>query len=209
MSERVSSADQAGHDLLVALAGRLPDDVLWRLRDWLAAQSYGPLGAMLPRELLRHRLGLTDAERELLVASAGEWGASRRVLEAVLPQDAPHVADVVFRNRADGLDAAALSVLGVVRGHPGSVELRQAWRTGLGREQRVVVVHGGERPWALAATLGRVLRAHGDRTPCVEVLPAHGEPPSYHQAAIIGSSPLWKSGAGQSAEPVEAVAEGV
>lgn len=195
------SADRAGHDLLVALAGRLPDEVLWRLRDWLAAQAYGPLGTMLPRELLRHRLGLTDAERELLVASAGEWGASRRVLEAVLPLDAPHAADVVFRNRADGLDAAALSVLGVVRGHPGCVELRQAWRTSPGREQRVVVVHGGERPWALAATLARVLRAHGDRTPCVEVLPAHGEPPGYHQAAIIGSSPVW-----QSAEPAEAVA---
>lgn len=188
-----STADQAGHDLLVALAGRLPDGLLWRLRDWLAAQAYGPLAAMLPRELVRHRLGLTDAERELLVASAGEWGASRRVLHAVLPLDAPPVTDVVFWSRTDGFDAAALSVLGVVRGHPGCVELRQAWRTVPGHEQRVVVVHGGERPWALAATLGRVLRAHSDRTPCAEVLPAHREPSSYHQAAIIGSAPLWQS----------------
>ena len=199
----MTTADQAGHDLLVTLAGRLPDEVLWRLRDWLAAQAHGPLAAMLPRELLRHRLGLTDVERDLLVASAGEWGASRRELDAVLPLDSPPVTDVVFRSRADGFDAAALSVLGVVRGHAGCVELRQAWRVGPGREQRVVVVHGGERPWALAATLGRVLRAHGDRTPCVEVLPAHGEPPAYHQAAIIGSSPVWSSTA-----PAEAVAVG-
>ena len=77
----MTTADQAGHDLLVTLAGRLPDEVLWRLRDWLAAQAHGPLAAMLPRELLRHRLGLTDVERDLLVASAGEWGASRRELE--------------------------------------------------------------------------------------------------------------------------------
>lgn len=198
------AADRAGHELLVALAGRMPDDVLWRLRDWLAAEAYGPLAAMLPRELLRHRLGLTDAERELLVASAGEWGAPRRLLEAVLPLDAPAAADVVFRSHSDGLDAAALSVLGVVRGHAGCVELRQAWRVGAGREQRVVIVHGGERPWSVTATLQRVLRAHADRTPCVEVLPAHGEPPAYHQAAIIGSAPVWTSTTRRAAEAVPA-----
>ena len=189
------TAEQSGHDLLVALAGRLPDDVLWRLRDWLAAGAHEPLAAMLTRELLRHRLGLTDPEHALLVASAGEWGASRRLLEAVLPLDGPVRSDVVFASGSDALDAAALSALGVVRGHPGCVELRQAWRVGGRREQRVLVVHGGERPWTLTGTLQRVLRAHGDRTPCVEVLPAHGEPPAYHQAAIIGAVPLWQSAA--------------
>lgn len=188
----MSSAEQSTHDLLVALAGRLPDEVLWRLRDWLAAGAHAPLAALLTRELLRHRLGLTDAERALLVAGAGEWGASRRLLEAVLPLDGPVRSDVVFASGADALDTAALSVLGIVRGHPGCVELRQSWRAGRS-EQRVLVVHGGERPWMLTGTVQRVLRAHGDRTPCVEVLPAHGEPPAYHQAAIIGSVPLWRS----------------
>lgn len=187
------SAERSAHELLVALAGRLPDEVLWRLRDWLAAGAHEPLAALLTRELLRHRLGLTDVERALLVASAGEWGASRRLLEAVLPLDGPVRSEAVFASGADGLDAAALSVLGVVRGHPGCVELRQSWRAGGRPEQRVLVVHGGERPWTLTGTLQRVLRAHGDRTPCVEVLPAHGEPPAYHQAAIIGSVPLWRS----------------
>ncbi|QJY45879.1 hypothetical protein [Pseudonocardia broussonetiae] len=204
----MTSPEESGHELLVALAGRLPDEVLWRLRDWLAAGAHEPLAAVLTRELLRHRLGLTDAERALLVASAGVWGASRRLLEAVLPLDGPVHSTAVFRSGPgdDGpaaLDAAALSVLGVVRGHPGSVELRQAWRSGPA-EQRVVVVHGGERRWVLTGTLQRVLRAHGDRTPCVEVLPAHGEPPAYHQAAIIGSAPLWTA----ARSPAEAVAAG-
>jgi hypothetical protein len=189
------TAEQAGHGLLVGLAGRLPDAVLWRLRDWLAAGAHGPLGSMLPRELLRHRVGLTEDERELLVRSAGGWGASRRLLEAVLPTDSVVGTEFFFHSGPDGLDTAALSVLGVVRGHPGCVELRQAWRPGRQREQRVIVVHGGERPWALTGTVQRVLRAHGDRTPCVEVLPAHGEPPAYHQAAIIGSAPLWRTAA--------------
>lgn len=183
---------QAGHELLVRLAGRLPDELLWRLRDWLAVDAHSSITAMLPRELLRHRVALDDHERELLVASAGEWGASARLMDAVLPLPAPDASTAQFRSEPD-VDQAALSVLAVVRGHPGCIELRQAWRTGARREQRIVLVHGGERPWQLTGTLQRVLRAHGDRTPCVEVLPPHGEPPAYHQAAIIGSAPLWRS----------------
>jgi hypothetical protein len=186
------NADQAAHDLLVRLAGRLPDELLWRLRDWLAAGARAALAATLPRELLRHRVGLDDDERELLVASVGQWGAARRLLDAVLPLHTPETAPATFRTEPD-VDPAALSVLAVVRGHAGCVELRQAWRSGGRREQRVVVVRGAERPWQLAGTLQRVLRAHGDRTPCVEVLPPQGEPPAYHLAAIIGSAPLWRS----------------
>jgi hypothetical protein len=147
---------------------------------------------VLPRELLRHRVALDDDERELLVASAGEWGAAHRLLDAVLPLPAPDDTTAVFRTEPD-VDQAALSVLAVVRGHSGCIELRQAWRSGPRSEQRVVLVHGADRPWELTGTLQRVLRAHGDRTPCVEVLPPHGEPPAYHQAAIIGSAPLWRS----------------
>jgi hypothetical protein len=196
----MTAADQACHDILVRLAGRLPDELLWRLRDWLAAGSSAALSAMLPRELLRHRVGLTDDERDLLAAAVGEWGASHRLLDAVLPAHAPDELTVAFWSDADSLDEAALSVLAVVRGHPGCVELRQGWRVadarGAGRRaQRIVLVLGAERPWALTGTLQRVLRAHGDRTPCVEVLPPHGEPPAYHQAAIIGSAPLWRSAA--------------
>jgi hypothetical protein len=186
------NADQAAHDLLVRLAGRLPDQLLWRLRDWLAAGAHSTLAAALPRELLRHRVGLDEEERELLGASAGKWGASRRLLEAVLPLDTSDGSTASFRTEPD-VDPAALSVLAVVRGHGGCLELRQARRSGGRGEQRVVLVHGADRPWELAGTLQRVLRAHGDRTPCVEVLPPHGEPAAYHRAAIIGSAPLWRS----------------
>jgi hypothetical protein len=110
----------------------------------------------------------------------------------VLPLHTADGAPTAFRTGPD-IDPAALSMLAVVRGHAGCIELRQAWRSGGRREQRVVLVHGADRPWDLAGTLQRVLRAHGDRTPCVEVLPPHGEPPAYHQAAIIGSAPLWRS----------------
>ena len=181
------STEQAGHELLVRLAGRLPDELLWRLRDWLAADDRTAFASMLPRELLRHRVGLTDSERDLLVAAVGEGDA------ALVSLRTSDETGAVFHVGPDPVDQAALSVLAVVRGHPGCVELRQSWRVGGRRDQRVVIVHGGERPWALTSTLQRILRAHGDRTPCVEVLPPHGEPPAYHQAAIIGSAPMWRS----------------
>ena len=180
------STDEACHELLLRLAGRLPDELLWRMRDWLADGGREVLGATLPRELLRYRIGLTDAERDLLEAAVG---SAHPLLDAVLPAAEPPEPSRAFHPGDGTVDTAALGVLAVVRGHSGCVELRQAWR---GR-QRVVLVLGAERPWALAGTLQRLLRAHGDRTPCVEVLPPHGEPPAYHQAAIIGSAPLWRS----------------
>ena len=182
----MSAPEPACHELLLRLAGRLPDELLWRMRDWLADDGREVLGATLPRELLRHRVGLTDAERDLLEAAVG---AAHPLLDAVPPAAAEPEPQATFRPADGPVDTAALAVLAVVRGHPGCVELRESRRGA----QRVVLVLGAERPWALAGTLQRLLRAHGDRTPCVEVLPPHGERSAYHQAAIIGSRPLWRS----------------
>jgi hypothetical protein len=181
---------EACHELLVRLAGRLPDRLLWRLREWLAAGAHAAVAALLPRALLRNRVGLTDEERDLLEAAvAGR--APRKLLDAVLTVTVPDEPDVTFRSGPDP-DVAALSLLAVARGVDGCVELRQTLR-GTGRHaQRVVLVRAeGPRPWALAGTLGRLLRAHGDTAPCVEVLPA-GDPPAYHRAALAGSTLLWR-----------------
>ena len=67
------------------------------------------LGATLPRELLRHRVGLTEHECELLAAAVGGWGASRRLLDAVLPVDRPDEPATDFRR-------------GAGRGRPGGAE---------------------------------------------------------------------------------------
>jgi hypothetical protein len=57
----------------------------------------------------------------------------------------------------------------------------------------VLVVFGAEAPWLLTGTLQRLLRAHGDRTPCVEVLPTPEPLTAYHLAAVNGSAALWRS----------------
>jgi hypothetical protein len=181
-------AESLAHELLLRLAGRLPGALLWRLRDWLAAGGHASIGAVLPRELLRRRVGLTEEERELLIGSAGAWGAKPRLLDAVLPLPAPEEAPVLFAPDP-ALDAVALSVLAVVRSHPGTTELHQARRGG----QRVLIVFGGGAPWLLTGTVQKILRAHGDRTPCVEVLPDADPRTAYHRAAVSGSAALWRS----------------
>jgi hypothetical protein len=93
-----------------------------------------------------------------------------------------------FAPDADDTDVTALTALAIVRGDPGCTELRLARRAD-GR--RVVLVQGADRPWALTGVLQRVLRAHGERSPNVEVLPADVEPPAYHGALIAATLPLW------------------
>jgi hypothetical protein len=203
------STDQACHELLLRLAGRLPDELMWRLRDWLAAGSRITVSTTLPRELLRHRVGLTDQECELLATAVGEWGASRRLLDAVLPVDVPDEPLTDFHppsGDTDLVELVELSLVAVVRGHPGSRELLQTRRSAVvpagnraaRSDQRVVLVCGGERPWLLTGTLQRLLRAHGDRTPCVEVLPPLGEQTEYHRAAVANAAVLWRGPTGPS-----------
>lgn len=197
--------DIACHDLLVRLAGRLPDRLLWRLREWLATGGEAEVATLLPRALLRHRVELSEAERDLLEEAVAERGAPRRLLDAVLTVSVPEERAPTFEPGPADPDLAALSLLAVVRGDDGCVELRQALRTesgriesgrtGAGRPQRVVLVRAlGARPWVLAATLQRLLRVHGDPTPCVEVLSdsASSDPPAYHRAALAASTVLWR-----------------
>jgi hypothetical protein len=206
-------ADAACHDLLVRLAGRLPDRLLWRLREWLATGGHPAVVALLPRAVLRHRVGLTDAERDLLETAVAMRGASQRVLDAILTLTRADEPAVAFRPGPADPDAAALSLLAVARGETGCVELRQVERTDGRRAQRVVLVRADvARPWVLAGTLARLLRAHGDPTPCVEMLPPAGgadpgpharvhrgfhdtlsdDLPAYHRAALAGSTLLWQ-----------------
>jgi hypothetical protein len=195
------SPDVSCHELLVRLAGRLPDRLLWRLRDWLAAGAHDAVAAMLPRALVRHRVGLTDAERDLLEAAVAGHGASRRALDAILTLTSADEPHATFRPGPADPDTAALCLLAVARGDADCVELRQVVRADGRRDQRVVLVRArGDRPWALAGTLARLLRAHGDPEPCVEVLP-DGEPTAYHAAALAGSTLLWRRSSARAAVP--------
>ncbi|OLL74844.1 hypothetical protein Ae168Ps1_3242 [Pseudonocardia sp. Ae168_Ps1] len=176
------AAAPAAHELLLRLAGRVPDELLWRLRDWVAAGDDEAIGAVLPRTLLRHRIGLTDDERELLSAVVPSGSASHRLVGAVLAG-----AEPVPPSFGPGEpDLAAWSALSVLRDD--ARELLLAVR---GDGARVVLVRGAERPHLLTAGLQRLLRVHGERVPKVEVWAGDRSPSPYHEAACAAAASLW------------------
>jgi hypothetical protein len=189
---------RACHDLLVALAGRVPDRALWRLRDWLAAGADTALRTAVPRTLLRHRVGVTDAERDLLREAVTTWRGSARLVDAVLHTEvAPEPAAVFVEPGAAAWDAADLVLRAVVPAAGDVGEVRRAWRSG---GSRVVLVSAAGDLAALTGIVQRALRAHGDADPCVEVIGAGTPTTGYHRAALAASDVLWRAGAAASGD---------
>ncbi|MEJ2869563.1 hypothetical protein WCD74_17435 [Actinomycetospora sp. OC33-EN08] len=186
------SGSRACHDLLVALAGRVPDRALWRLRDWLAAGADVALRTAVPRTLLRHRVGVTDTERALLREAVAAWRGSPRLVDAVLHAESVPEPTRSFGEPGVGAwDAADLVLRAVVPAAGDVGEVRRAWRTGGGR---VVLVSAAGDLAALTGVVQRALRAHGEADPCVEVIGAGTPVTGYHRAALAGSDVLWRAG---------------
>ncbi|HEY2224134.1 hypothetical protein [Actinomycetospora sp.] len=195
--ERPGGATRAGHDLLVALAGRLPDRSLWRLRDWLAADATVALRTALPRTLLRHRVGVTETERVLLREAVTTWGGPLRLVDAVLHAESAPEPSVTFAEPGRSAWDAADLVLRALLPTVGDVgEVRRAWRSGpTAGEVRVVLVSAAGDLAALTGAVQRALRAHGGADPGVEVIGAGTVTTSYHRAALAASDVLWRAGA--------------
>ncbi|NYD38675.1 hypothetical protein [Actinomycetospora corticicola] len=184
---------RACHDLLVALAGRVPDRALWRLRDWLAAGADAALRTAVPRTLLRHRIGVTDTERELLREAVTAWRGSARLVDAVLHADtAPEAGTAFAEPGAAPWDTADLVLRAVVPAAGDVGEVRRAWRAG---GSRVVLVSAAGDLAALTGIVQRALRAQGDAAPRVEVIGAGTLTTGYHRAALAASDVLWRAGA--------------
>jgi hypothetical protein len=190
---------RACHDLLVALAGRVPDRALWRLRDWLAADADAvvALRTAVPRTLLRHRVGVTETERALLREAVAGWRGPVRLADSVLHTDlAPEPTAAFTEPGRSGWDAADL-VLRALLPTVGEVgEVRRAWRSSTtGGPVRVVLVSAaGDLP-TLTGAVQRALRAHGGTVPGVEVIGAGTLTTAYHRAALAASDVLWRAGA--------------
>ena len=176
----------AGHELLLRLAGRLPGDLLWRLRDWLAAGAHD-----LARRAARRASccaaasGSPTTSASCWSPAAGDWGAKPRLLDAVLPLPAPD--DTGRRVRARQRPCSTLAALSAALGrrpeppgHRGAAPGLAARAAGSG----CCSCSAASAPWLLTGTLQRMLRAHGDRTPCVEVVPTGTELPGYHRGRL-------------------------
>lgn len=186
-----SETDLLCHELLLRLAGRLPDRHLWRFRDWLAGDAADVVAKMLPGTLVRERIALDDAEHQLLANALAPLGADPAMVNAVLPVDPDAAPKCAFSSErpANGVGDSAVLVLGAtLRGRPGVREVRSSWRRDdSGATKLVVLVTASADVIGLTGEIQRILRALGEPEPCVEVLPPELEPTAYHHAALAES----------------------
>jgi hypothetical protein len=198
------AAESACHELLLRLAGRLPDRQLWRFRDWLAAGALPELSHVLPLTLLRERIGLVEDEFRLVDTALRGHGADiglissiRELYELPEPEFAftAHDPDNVGRNSLG--DQLAVLLAALLRGRPSVGEVRATWRRprqpagkGVVEVRRVLLVTAATDHAALTGELQRVQRAVGEPDPCVEVLPPGFAPLPYHRAGLAASELL-------------------
>lgn len=192
-----SDASASCHELLLRLAGRLPDRQLWRFRDWLAADALDALAGTLPLTLLRERVPLTAAEFVLLNAAVLDAGADPGQLNAVAWVD--EIAELGYTFTPESPewvsmgDSVAVVLGAVLHGRPEVVDVRGSWRrhrSEAGSATRIVLVTA-TADWArLTGELQRVLRALGTYEPGVEVMPDGIDLPPYHEAALAASEPM-------------------
>lgn len=200
------AAESATHELLLRLAGRLPDRQLWRFRDWLAAGALPELAHVLPLTLVRERVGLTAREFQLIQAAVtgqGADGVDIGLLASIREIDEPIDTEYTFAaeppagaGRHNLGDPLAVLLGAFLAGRPGVGEVRGSWRfaregaPGGSAPKRVLVVTASTGWIPLTGELQRVQRAVGEPEPSVEVLPPDMEPPVYQRAAVAASELL-------------------
>ncbi|MGC7099320.1 hypothetical protein ACPZ19_31990 [Amycolatopsis lurida] len=187
--------EQATHELLLRLAGRLPDKTLWRFRDWLAEGAMATLARTIPRSLLKHSIDLDQPEYRLLVAGLIPHGADWHQVSSTLGVDDGGGNRYTFTksapDRVNSVDSVSVVVHATLRGRPDVGEVRASWRhngtPGDREPKRVLLVSAVSGMPRLTGELQRVLRVLGDEEPSIEVLPPRFELPEYHRAALANS----------------------
>ncbi|GAA2817812.1 hypothetical protein [Saccharopolyspora taberi] len=186
----VRETDLLCHELLLRLAGRLPDRQLWRFRDWLAGGAAEVIARALPATLVRERVALDDADHRLLRDALLPLGADTALVNAILPvEDRPAAHNFTADAPAASAGDSEILVLGAtLRGRQGVRQVRTSWRREPGGvAKRIVLVTASADAIALTGEIQRILRALGEAEPRVEVLPPEAEPTAYHRAALADS----------------------
>ena len=201
--EDAESRRRAAHHLLLRLAGRLPDTVLTRAREWLADGRLSDVGALVTDAALQLDLALPAEDGDLLgqlVASDGDDPIRVRHLPtgpvALRP---PYrflpVAPTGVSGASPGADRAAVAAAAAV---PAVAALWRAWRVdqrpghapGPRRVYVVVARRGVDLPRLAVAVQGR-LSAAGERSPQVEVIAVGDRVPAYQRLARSAGRCLW------------------
>jgi hypothetical protein len=207
----------ACHGMLLRLAGRIPDDLLWRAREWLAEGAYGDLAQALTFVTVAQGVPLQELDTmylaELLTA-AGEDASLTAEAEITDGDPMPYYEfqpDLPGLDEDDTLDRAAVAVIETASGVRG---LWRSWRVPPAgapwpppRPIFVVEVGADADPVALTRELQHRLTAEGEAHPQVEVLTTGEMPPTYQQSARAFGELLWAAETGPEIRVAEAFDE--
>ncbi|MFG2042288.1 hypothetical protein [Dactylosporangium sp. NPDC048998] len=216
----------AFHQLLLRLAGWVPDELLCAARDQLVRGATGDVAAMIGYAAQTVRIPLADADVELLRAAIGSVppvvraGARPGIPPVVFSAEPPPaVADEypltgpAGPDGTDGLDEVDRTCAEVIELESEGTA-RAVWRvwrspdrpSGWPPPRRVVLIQAtadGDLLALIAARLQEVLVHAGERTPQVEVFAEADRLPSYQRAALASAVLVWAGRSG--ADPVTSV----
>ena len=208
--------DSELHAMLLRLAGRIPDDLLTRCREWAADGREADVAAAVAFAVLWREAKMHEDDIELLAdlteAAGGDPG-DLPVIEQdddeppmffqFLPVREPGQANLeqlVALQAGSVEDAVDQAAVDAVAGDAGARGLWRAWRhpavpspwPGL-RRVYVVEVDDDVAFVPLTAHLQQRLAAAGEADPQVEVVPAGVELPAYQSSARAFGALLWAS----------------
>jgi hypothetical protein len=206
----------AGHQMLLRLAGRMPDGLLTRSRDWLARGRLGDLARSVAFWAVSQDVVLTETDAMLLSsllteADADPSGLTQLTLEdfdpfpyyAFAPEIPPDLRGGSEETPDTGapdeapVDQAAVQAVAV---EEGAIGLWRAWRFPADGApwpppRRVFVVEIGDTDAPrLAARMQDRLAAEGEADPQVEVYQSGSRLPIYQDFARIYGTLLWAAG---------------
>jgi hypothetical protein len=212
-SAEVSARRSACHEMLLRLAGWLPDELMTRCRDQVAQGAFGELARAVTFSVLSANLTLASADAETLADLLAETGGDKSALAQVRiddfdqptwffaaspagdgpgpdggqPQEARHAADELIE-----------AVAGALSAEPGTIGAWLAWRLASDGEplpppKPIFLVEVGDTADA-ATTAARTqhrLAAAGQASPQVEVFHTGDELPAYQQMARAYGELAW------------------
>jgi hypothetical protein len=199
--------DLTGHELLLRLAGRIPDRPLADARRLLADGDRRKAMSGLVRWLAGEPVPLLAAELAAIRVLAADLGALPAVRPMTVLPELPfafRAADPYGEVERDAMDHA---VSAVAEGH-GTAGLWRSWRYRLddpGAAAATVTVDPDNPDQAYRVYIVRVEQATVSQALCrdllravddtgragVEVIPLSDEPPPYQDMALAESTPLW------------------
>ncbi|WIX98165.1 hypothetical protein QRX60_29315 [Amycolatopsis mongoliensis] len=206
------------HEILLRVAGWLPDDVLTRARSTLADDRCADVARLLAFAGRRNVLPLDEDDLDALAELLESEGLDPAVLDAMelipessplLWQFSPEWSSAGDGEGDEGADGAMLisalaeqDLLAEIIEEPGVRGLWSAVRRPASGvpypEPRVVYVAEVDddaddvgEPAELSARFQDTLSAAGERDPQVEVVSMHGARPRYQRAAQLGGKLLW------------------